>query len=1129
MKKIACKQITLFYGLVVAIALLCSMGGNAQDKNSESNPTKRQTAVWQYPVLPYSPIYANRTFYCCTSSGNGGHLGEDIQKVQGTPINAIGPGTIKLYRAASSGYGELYVVVEHDLGSVFTFTNAYGQTVNTRYIISIYGHLRKSQVRGGPETGLAVGSQVDSSTIIGYVNNSSHPDGGSPDPNGDGLEHLHLGIRLSTWAEANRIDTYPARGYENNSDMGKYFAKASDVISTLINAQPYDGSHDENNCERIFGWAWDRTNPGSRVNVEIYDGNTLLGTATANQFRQDLRDLGIGDGSGNYAFNFNTPASIKNGQPHTIRIKVSGTDFFFLNTARVFNSVCGATPNARIRLEGGGQNGGNNSVINYVVQTGQKIKVTFDGATSQAANTALRTWNWTRRVLGFPRPDGSLSINEVVTTSNLTRFDEDLGVGTHTVNLEVIDAAGLRNMATATIVVSETTAAAPTAVISMSGGSQSGTNGQTLYYTVPTGGSINMNFNASGSQPGTGGSITGYEWRSNGTIISNSSSLTFPFAAASHTISLKVTNSSGLTKTATATIVVTEGTAGAPVSIISMSSGGQTGGNGQTLNYQVSPGGSITMNLNGGGSQSGSGSITSYEWRSNGTVISNLPNFTFPFAAASHSITLTVTNSAGQLNTASATIVVTTSTGSTPTVGGIVTSPNPPITGQAFNFTISGSNFLSNSEVFFQGPGCSTSTACVVSGLNRTATQLSGAAVLASGSYTVQVRNGLSGSPSNSVSLNVSNTQPVPVIDQLSTSPNPPINGQAFVITLTGSNFSTTNSTIFFSGPGCNSPCSISASGSNTQVSGQAILATGSFTVTVRNNVTGLTSSGRTLTVSSGTPVINQLSTSPNPPIPGQAFTITLTGSNFSGTSSTIFFSGPGCSTPCSINATGSATQVSGQAILAAGSFTVTVRNNTTGLTSSGVTLTISNPNPVINQLNTSPNPPINGQTFTITLTGSNFSGTSSTIFFSGPGCSTPCSINATGSSTQVSGQAVLATGTFTVTVRNNSTGLTSTGVSLTVNSGVPSISSMTTSPNPPVNGQAFNFTINGSGFNTSNSEVYFIGPGCSTSTSCVVSGLNRTTTRLTGAAVLAAGTFTVRVRNGSSGTPSNSVTLVVN
>src|SRR5207253_9146838 len=66
--------------------------------------------------------------------------------------------------------------------------------------------------------------------------------------------------------------------------------------------------------------------------------------------------------------------------------------------------------------------------------------------------------------------------------------------------------------------------------------------------------------------------------------------------------------------------------------------------------------------------------------------------------------------------------------------------------------------------------------------------------------------------------------------------------------------------------------------------------------------------------------------------------------------------------------------------ILAAGTFTVSLKNNTTGLTSAGVSLSVSNPTPVINQVTTSPNPPVSGQAFTITLNGSNFDASNSTV-----------------------------------------------------------------------------------------------------------------------------------------------------
>lgn len=195
-------------------------------RNTTSEPQ------WAYPILPYVPgSYAGRSFFY-----DSNQLGEDINLAEKTPIHAIGPGVIKKYSRAQ-GYVELVAVVEHNLGIFYDFTNAYGDVVTTRYILSIYGHLRKCKERGDNSmcTGLKVGDQVTPETVIGYVNNSSHPDRVPPDPNGDGLEHLHMGIRLSDATTAQARDPKAwFRGYEGRTTFGTDFAAASEVIEILM-------------------------------------------------------------------------------------------------------------------------------------------------------------------------------------------------------------------------------------------------------------------------------------------------------------------------------------------------------------------------------------------------------------------------------------------------------------------------------------------------------------------------------------------------------------------------------------------------------------------------------------------------------------------------------------------------------------------------------------------------------------------------------------------------------------------------------------------------------------------------------------------------------------------------------
>lgn len=85
------------------------------------------------------------------------------------------------------------------------------------------------------------------------------------------------------------------------------------------------GALDTIGCEFISGWVWDQAHPDSSVTIEILDGETLLSTHKADLFRQDLVDAGFGNGK--YGFRIPTPAIIKDGLPHTIRVRVAGSSY----------------------------------------------------------------------------------------------------------------------------------------------------------------------------------------------------------------------------------------------------------------------------------------------------------------------------------------------------------------------------------------------------------------------------------------------------------------------------------------------------------------------------------------------------------------------------------------------------------------------------------------------------------------------------------------------------------------------------------------------------------------------------------------------------------------------------------
>ena len=98
---------------------------------------------------------------------------------------------------------------------------------------------------------------------------------------------------------------------------------------------PIYGFHDLADCETIFGWAWNRNQPDAPINVDILDGEKLLGTVPANQFRQDLFDQGIGNGF--HGFIYAVPPGLKDGRAHSIKVKISGANLELFGTPKEIN------------------------------------------------------------------------------------------------------------------------------------------------------------------------------------------------------------------------------------------------------------------------------------------------------------------------------------------------------------------------------------------------------------------------------------------------------------------------------------------------------------------------------------------------------------------------------------------------------------------------------------------------------------------------------------------------------------------------------------------------------------------------------------------------------------------------
>jgi len=474
----------------------------------------------------------------------------------------------------------------------------------------------------------------------------------------------------------------------------------------------------------------------------------------------------------------------------------------------------------------------------------------------------------------------------------------------------------------------------------------------------------------------------------------------------------------------------------------------------------------------------------------------------------------------------------------------IQTSPNPPVANQTFTFSLTGAGYdPASAKVIFAGPGCGSGCTVANAALTtKTATNLVGPVTLSAGVFNVYVQNA-TGAATQPIKLTVPSSANAPVLSAFQTTPRTPVSGSNFAFVITGTGFDPATVNLVFTGPGCETGCAVSnsvlASLSATQVAGTATLGTGTFAV-IAQNATGGASNAISFNVvaTATTPVLTAIATTPNPPAAGQAFTFLLTGTAFDPASAQVIFAGTGCasSSACTIGnsalSTKSQTQIQGSLALAAGTYTVTVKN--AAGTSGAVTLTVPAPAaPVLSSITTTPGVAPPNQTFIFTISGSNFDPGSAFVTMIGPGCTGGCTVansKLSISSGLLGGEVSLAAGTYSVTVQNGSTGKPSNALSLVVATAAatPTLTSISTSPNPPVGGQSFVFSLKGTNFDPGSVAITFIGPGCTGGCSVATASLTSvSSTVVYGTTTLAAGTFTVTAKN-SAGAASAAVTLTV-
>ncbi|MDR7273222.1 PKD repeat protein, partial [Pelomonas saccharophila] len=243
----------------------------------------------------------------------------------------------------------------------------------------------------------------------------------------------------------------------------------------------------------------------------------------------------------------------------------------------------------------------------------------------------------------------------------------------------------------------------------------------------PTSGQVgaSLSFSGSGSTDAEG-PIASYAWTfGDGTSASGVSVTKSYSAAGTYTVTLTVTDASGLTNSKTQAVVITAPANQAPVANISGPTSGQVG---------------ASLSFSGAGSTDAEGPIASYAWTfGDGTSASGVSVTKSYSAAGTYTVTLTVTDAGGLSNSKTQTVVITAAANQAPVAN--ISGPTSGQVGASLSFSGAGSTDAEGpiaSYAWTFGDGTSASGASVTKSYS------------AAGSYTVTLTVTDAGGLSNS-------------------------------------------------------------------------------------------------------------------------------------------------------------------------------------------------------------------------------------------------------------------------------------------------------------------------------------------------------------------------------------------
>ncbi|MFD1141962.1 putative Ig domain-containing protein [Larkinella insperata] len=303
--------------------------------------------------------------------------------------------------------------------------------------------------------------------------------------------------------------------------------EAAPVIKRTGN---FEGYLDTYTCEGdIWGWVWDRNLPNTPLPIEVLDGSNVIGTFTADVVRPDL--VAVKKGNGQHGYQFIIPASIKDGLPHVISLRIENSDYYLKGSPRTLTCPASTAPvsdptnNPPVAVPIPTQYGYLNTPFTYTLpafshEDGQTLLYAISGGIAGLAyNQATRTFS------GLPNQ-----------------------IGTFTASLVVSDGQGGYTPALVTVVVTAAPANSPP-VVAKTVADQSAKVGQAFSLVLDAGTFTDPDNNLSSVQ--VSGLPGGLSYSSSSRLISGQ-----PTTAGTVTVTLKATDGLGATATTTFKIAV---------------------------------------------------------------------------------------------------------------------------------------------------------------------------------------------------------------------------------------------------------------------------------------------------------------------------------------------------------------------------------------------------------------------------------------------------------------------------------------------------------------------------------------------------------------------------------------------